>query len=283
MITDIHSHAWPFPDAFSEDMMRQASAAKAGETVDLTIRLEDYRKAAPEGTRSAVFGGKARLSGLWVDDSYVADYVAQDPDHLVGFLSLDPTQDGWEDEMRHGHEELGLCGVKLLPMYAGFGADDSRLEPLWKYAKEKSLPVLLHTGTTFVRQAPLECTLPRLIEPVATRYPEIRFVLAHLSHPYEGECVATIRKHPNVYADISALHYRPWQLYNSLMLVQEYGVWNKLLFGSDYPFTTVNDSVDGLRNLNSQLEGTALPRLNEEEIEKLIFRDGFEILGIKAP
>ena len=24
------------------------------------------------------------------------------------------------------------------------------------------------------------------------------------------------------------------------MLVQEYGVWDKVLFGTDYPFTTVN-------------------------------------------
>ena len=30
-------------------------------------------------------------------------------------------------------------------------------------------------------------------------------ILAHLSHPYEGECVVTIRKHPHVYADVSAL------------------------------------------------------------------------------
>lgn len=280
MITDIHSHTWPFPEAFNEDFIKQATVARAGETVDLTIRLEDYQNSAPAGTRAAVFGGKAKLSGMWVDDKYVADYVARDPDHLVGFLSIDPTQEGWEDEVRHGHEELGLRGVKLLPMYAGFGVDDPRLEPLWKYCDKHNLPVLLHTGTTFVKQAPLACTLPRLIEPVARRYPGIRFILAHLSHPYEGECVATIRKHPNVYADISALHYRPWQLYNSLMLVQEYGVWNKLLFGSDYPFTTVNKSIDGLRNLNSQLEGTALPRLNEEEIEKLIHRDAFEILGI---
>lgn len=280
MTFDIHSHAWPFPEAFNDDFICQATAARAGATVDLTIRLEDYQQAAPPGTRTAVFGGKAKLSGMWVEDQYIADYVAQDPEHLVGFLSLDPTQPGWEDEMRHGHEELGLRGVKLLPMYAGFGVDDERLEPLWEYAREKELPVLLHTGTTFVRQAPLACTLPRLIEPVATRYPEIRFILAHLSHPYEGECVATIRKHPNVYADISALHYRPWQLYNSLMLVQEYGVWNKLLFGSDYPFTTVNESIEGLRKLNDQLEGSALPRLNEDEIENLIHRDGFEILGI---
>ena len=280
MITDIHSHAWPFPDAFSDDFIRQASAAKAGETVDLTIRLEDYRESSPVETRTVVFGGKARLSGLWVDDDYVAKYVAQDPEHLAGYLSLDPTQAGWEKEMRHGHEELGLCGVKLLPMYAGFGVDDDRLEPLWTYAEEKRLPVLLHTGTTFVRQAPLKFTLPRLIDPVATRHPEIRFVLAHLSHPYEGECVVTIRKHPNVYADISALHYRPWQLFNSLMLVQEYGVWNKLLFGSDYPFTTVNASIAGLRKLNDMVAGTSLPRLDEAEIEKLIHRDGFEVLGI---
>ena len=41
MIFDIHSHAWPFPDAFDPDFIRQAEAARAGATVDLTVRLED--------------------------------------------------------------------------------------------------------------------------------------------------------------------------------------------------------------------------------------------------
>jgi uncharacterized protein len=106
----------------------------------------------------------------------------------------------------------------------------------------------------------------------------VKIVMAHLGHPYEHECVAVIRKHPNVYADISALHYRPFQLYHSLMLVQEYGVWNKLLFGSDYPFTTVNASIEGLRALNRMLEGTSLPRLDEAQIEALINRDSFQLL-----
>src|SRR5919198_6573119 len=273
MIVDVHSHAWEYPRHFGDEFRRQAKRARAGVEVDLTVCYEDYRQAAPAETRTVVFGGKARLSGAWVEDRYVADYVAAHPDTLIGFLSVDPTQDGWQRELEEGHRGLGLRGVKLMPMYAGFSPDEPRLDPLWRYAARHRLPVLLHTGTTFVSQAPLDCTLPRRLDRVAIRFPEVVIVMAHLSHPYEGECVATIRKHPNVYADVSALHYRPFQLYHSLMLVQEYGVWDKVLFGSDYPFTTVTASIDGLRKLNTMLEGTTLPRLDERAIETLIYRD----------
>jgi len=281
MIIDAHSHAWRYPDHFQEDFRRQAIQARAGQEVDLTVKYSEYQDASPEEVRTIVFGGKARLSGLWVEDQYVADYVSAHPDSLIGFLSVDPTQKDWEKELYVGHQELGLKGIKLLPMYAGFMPDDSMLDPLWSYADQHALPVLLHTGTTFVSQALLAYTLPRNLDPVAIRYPEVKIILAHLSHPYEAECVAVIRKHPNVYADISALHYRPFQLYNSLMLVQEYGVWDKVLFGTDYPFTTVNETLAGLRNLNRMLDGTALPRLNERKIEEMISRKTLSILGLE--
>ncbi len=281
MIVDVHTHAWQYPLHFGDDFRFQAARARGGTEADLTVRYEDYRRTAPDDCRTIVFGGKAKLSGLWVDDASVARYVAQDPKRLLGFLCVDPTQHGWERELRQGHEELGLRGIKLLPMYGGFRPDDPRLDPLWRYASDKRLPVLLHTGTTFVAQAPLECTLPRHVDAVARRFPDVKIVMAHLGHPYEGECVATFRKHPNVYADVSALHYRPFQLYHSLMLVQEYGVWNKVLFGTDYPFTTVNDSIAGIRGLNAMLEGTKLPRLDEQQIERMIHRDSLSLLGLQ--
>jgi len=280
-IIDIHSHYWRYPEHFQEDFRSQAKRARAGVEVDLTVTWNDYAQSAPPDVRTVVFGGKAKLSGLWVDDTDIARYVSLQPERLIGFLSLDPTQPGWQQELQFGHQELGLQGIKLMPMYAGFRPDDERLNSLWDYASRNQLPVLLHTGTTFISQAPLEFTLPRLLDTVATRFPELRLVLAHLGHPFEGECVAVIRKHPNVYADVSALHYRPWQLYNSLMLVQEYGVWHKLLFGTDYPFTTVNDSLTGLRSLNNQLEGTQLPRLNTEAIEAMISRNSLQLLGLR--
>jgi predicted TIM-barrel fold metal-dependent hydrolase len=279
-IIDVHTHVWAYPDHFGDDFRRQAARARAGVEVDLTVDYDHYRSTAPPETKTIVFGGKAKLSGQWVDDRYVAAYVAKHPDTLIGFMCLDITQPGWEREMREGREEFGLRGIKLLPMYAGFRPDESRLDPMWKYATDHKLPVLLHTGTTFIAQAPLECTLPRHLDPVATRFPDVKIIMAHLGHPYEGECIATFRKHPNVYADVSALHYRPFQLYHSLMLVQEYGVWNKVLFGTDYPFTTVNESVAGIRKLNDMLEGTALPRLKTDEIEAMIYRDSLTILGL---
>ena len=279
-LIDVHSHVWRYPDHFNDDFRQQARRARAGIEVDLTVRYEDYARLSVPDVKTIVFGGKARLSGVWVDDRYVADCVARHPDKLIGFLSVDPTQDDWQRELCDGHESLGLRGIKLLSMYAGFRPDDERLDPLWKYASRHALPVLLHTGTTFVAQAPLECTLPRHLDRVATRFPDVKLILAHLGHPYEGECVAVIRKHPNAYADISALHYRPFQFYHSLMLVQEYGVWDKLLFGTDYPFTSVQATLDGLQNLNNMVEGTHLPRLDMAAIDRMIHRDTLSLLGL---
>ncbi len=266
----------PFPLRFSPKLRRARSTP-----IDMITRYADYRATAAHCDVTICFGGKAHLVGLWVDDQDVADYVKQDPTRLIGFLSVDPTQPNWQAEMEYGHQELGLQGIKLMPMYAGFLPQDEQLDPLWQYAQQHHLPVLLHTGTTFVSQGPIETTLPRHIDAVARRFPEVRIIMAHLGHPFEGECVAVIRKHPHVYADVSALHYRPWQLFHSLMLVHEYGVWNKVLFGTDFPFTTVDASVAGLRSLAEvKIDRFSLPA---EKIEELIHRNALELLGLQHP
>lgn len=280
MIIDVHKHVWPSNAVFSAKFLEEASRMRSG-PIDLVTRYDDYRVTAAGCQVSICFGGKARLSGVWIDDRDVAAYVQQDPQRLIGFLSVDPTQPRWEEELEYGHQELGLRGVKLLPMYAGFFPQDGRLNYLWRYVQKHGLPVLLHTGTTFVSQGHLETTLPRHIDVVARRYPEARIIMAHLGHPYEGECVAVIRKHPHVYADVSALHYRPWQLFHSLMLVQEYGVWHKLLFGTDFPVTNVAESLVGLRSLaDIRIDRFQLPA---EQIEALIHRDALALLGLTHP
>jgi predicted TIM-barrel fold metal-dependent hydrolase len=52
------------------------------------------------------------------------------------------------------------------------------------------------------------------------------------------------------------------------------------LFGTDYPFTTVQATLDGLRSLNEMVEGSNLPRLKVDEIEQMIERDSLKLLGL---
>src|SRR5436189_1885168 len=134
MITDIHSHFWEYPRHFTEDFKNQAIRARGEVEVDMTVRWDEYAATSAECGKSVVFGGKAKLSGLWVPDQEVAAYVKDHSDKLIGFLSVDPTQPGWQEELQEGHRDLKLKGIKLLSMYAGFYPNDRKLDYLWEYA-----------------------------------------------------------------------------------------------------------------------------------------------------
>jgi uncharacterized protein len=281
MIVDAHSHLFHHHEDFEDRFITESKRAKGdGSEVDMTVRWEDYLAQAPPDTVAITFGGKARRAGMWVNDDKIATHAAAYPDSVIGFLSIDPTQPGWQDELRFGHQELGLRGIKIMPMYAGFDPANPEYDDLFAYAESNGLPVLAHTGTTFISNAPLEYARPVHFDDVGMRHPDLPIILAHLSHPYEGECIAMIRKHANMYADVSALHYRPFQLWHSLRLVQDYGVWHKVLFGSDYPFTSVNASISGLRELVAVPGIPGLAPLDGDAVESIIFRDALSLLGL---
>lgn len=278
MIVDVHSHVWRYPEHIDETFMDGLRIARSGVSIDITVDVDPYLEAMKPCDRAICFGLRGLKTGLHVPNDFVAAFAARAPGKLIGFMSIDPNEPGWREDFERSRSELKLKGVKLGPIYAGFDPTDPKLDPLYSGCVKHNLPVLVHVGTSFVRFGPLEWSRPILIDSVARRFPDLKIIMAHLGHPWEGETIAVARKHPHVYADVSALHYRPWQFYHSLMLAQEYGAMRKLLFGSDYPFTTPAASLDGLRNVNRFCGGTALPRVDEGAIEELIQRDAIRLL-----
>jgi len=140
--------------------------------------------------------------------------------------------------------------------------------------------MLIHQGTTFCANVSLEIANPIQLQPLALEFPKLITVIAHMGHPWIAETMVLIRKNRNMYADISALFYRPWQFYNALVTAMEYGVLDRLLLGSDYPFTTPQQTMDKLRDVNRMTENTNLPRIPEKAIEDLIHRDTLGLLGL---
>jgi predicted TIM-barrel fold metal-dependent hydrolase len=179
------------------------------------------------------------------------------------------------DLLRHGIETLGLKGVKYGPIYNGVPLDDPRMEPIYRYCVANDLPLTMHMGTTFARNAPVDLGRAIHVEPIALRHPDLKIVLAHMGHPWYEDCIAVVRKQPNVYCEVSALFYRPWQYWNTLIAAQEYKITDKIFFGTDYPFSGVAESIDGLRGVNRLVEGTGLPRVSEETIDGIIHADPF--------
>jgi hypothetical protein len=230
-----------------------------------------------------VFGIQAAATGWHVPNDEVLAHVRQAADRLIFFASIDPGQNGFRDELRRCHEELGCQGIKLAPIYQGVHPLDPRYHEIYAYCEEHSLPIMIHMATTFSSGTPLEYARPAHMDQVAIEYPDLKIVLAHLGHPWEGEAIAAIRRNPNLFADISALYYRPWQFYNSMRLLAEYRADAKVLFGSDFPFTTSGDSLNALRRINDVLGQSGLPRVPDELVEGIINRDALTLLGLKDP
>jgi predicted TIM-barrel fold metal-dependent hydrolase len=121
------------------------------------------------------------------------------------------------------------------------------------------------------------------MDEVAIRFPELRIVMAHLGHPWQADTVTVIRKHPHVYADVSANFYRPWSFYSAMRIATEWNVLDKLLLGSDYPIATPAETIAGLRALNEIPRRSGLPEIPEAAIEAIITRDSLALLGLDRP
>lgn len=230
-----------------------------------------------------VFGLKGARTGWNIPNEVVADHVARAPERLVFFASIDPGQPGYMEELEHMHVDRGCRGVKVSPVYQGVHPHDPRYREIYAYCERHGLPILTHMATTFSSGVPLDWARPALMDEVAIDYPGLKIILAHLGHPWEGETIAVIRKQPNLFADLSALYYRPWQFYNSMRLATEYGATGKILFGSDYPATTPANTIRHLRGINSVVAGSGLPPVPEDVLEGIIHRDALALLEIPDP
>jgi predicted TIM-barrel fold metal-dependent hydrolase len=293
MIVDVHSHTPrhrvpPSAPPASTDIapMRPDKPNLAAYTWD------DYLTAMAPVDRAICFNIAAPPPGdphhrteSFLDDAQTindqtATFVRAHPDKLLGFLSVHPRDPHALDEIDRAVKDLGLRGIKLGANYQNFDPLGEDAFRIYARAQELRLPILFHQGTSPVRFADLDYAHPRHADRIATRFPELRIVLAHLGHPWQLDCICVIRKHPNVYADISANFYRPWSYYNALRYATEWSVLPKLLFASDYPAATPEETLAAIPRINDAIAGSGLPPVPVDEFAKVIHRDSLGLLGL---
>lgn len=288
MIIDVHSHVPSHIDTVPPEEEAWESKMRPDRAVRLTTTYDDFFEAmklvdrvisfgiAMPADRPAVIGKKDSKT---VNDATAA-LVARAPEKVIGFMSVHPDEPAVLDEMERAYGDLHLRGLKLGLNYQNVDPLGENARRIYSRAQEMKLPIVFHQGTSPVPAAPLRYAHPLVMDEIAILFPELRIVMAHISHPWLEDCLVVVRKHPNVYADISARFYRPWSFYNGMRLAYEWSVINKIFFGTDYPITTPRETIDGLRHLDHFIRQHHLPEVPEELIEGIIHRNSLELLGL---
>lgn len=177
-------------------------------------------------------------------------------------------------------EEGEFIGVKLYPTLHFCRPSARRLDPLYDYMEDRGLILIVHTGCDpGIWELPKFCQYarPRELEAVARRHPDLKIVMAHLGAYsalvpgiFFDEAIRVISRYDNVYSDISAVD--PFYVE---LAVEKVG-YDKLLFGSDYPYVTgltISDHVKSIVKLG--FEDRVLKSILHDNAFRLLRSLGF--------
>jgi uncharacterized protein len=291
MIVDCHTHIWQSPEQLGQLDLGELSRALPRRSPKITAAAKAPWRTVPAADadyhwaqsglvdKSIVLGFKSKYLQAEIPNSYVAAYVSRFPKKLIGFAGIDPTEGSALDDLRAARD-LQLRGITLSPANQDFHPTDSRAMRIYAEAEKLKMPILVHPVGQFTEQSKLEFARPVLLDEVAREFPQLRIVLAQLGQPWIDETICLLGKHQNVFADVSGMLSRPWQAYNALVAAHESQVIDKLLFGSDFPYTSVTDCIEALYSINQLAQGTNLPVVPREALRGIVERDALALLGL---
>ncbi|MDG2475230.1 MAG: amidohydrolase family protein [Paracoccaceae bacterium] len=227
---------------------------------------------------AVVFGIRATHAGVFTPTKSVVDFCKLLETPTTVFMALDLNDADLMDQLEEGIE-LGAKGIKLYPVMAAFDPADEKFNPLYEVAETKKLPILWHMGATLSTPGDLAFTNPLILDKVARRFPSLIQIIAHMGHPWQRDAVQVVRKNRNVFCDISGFWTRPMDGYLALLNAQEWGVIDKLLFGSDFPLWTPKETIKGLYKL-TEIGSKGFPRVEKATIEQILKNDSGHLLGL---
>src|ERR1051325_310574 len=155
-----------------------------------------------------------------------------------------------------------VVGLKFYLGYEEFSPNDQRLHQLYEYCEKHDVPIMFHTGVLEAGSTGLlEYSHPLQVDRVASRFPNLTIVMAHMGNPWLIDCAAVLAKNENVYADMSAffaenrsITAHDVEVFKQRMeqvLVFLYS-YEKFLFGTDYPLYSQKEYLGAVRALEME-------------------------------
>jgi uncharacterized protein len=229
--------------------------------IDCHVHINSYDEHAPKTPQQVAGELFADMARVGVDHAVVLTSYKVSPqrphvDEVIETFRGDPRVtiveglrwrgNGERTDLFRLEERLrdGLVkGIKLYPGYENYAINDASLEAVFHIAAKYDVPVMIHTGDTYAKQAKLRQAHPLLVDDVAVDFPDVKFIMCHLGNPWFQDAAEVLYKNDNVYADISGLtlgdfhyefeRYMVQRVKDLIMYMGDPG--KQLMYGTDWP------------------------------------------------
>ena len=205
-------------------------------------------------------------------NQFISDYVKENPQRLLSCGSLHPRHTSNVMADVEQLVRLGIRMIKIHPPHQLLFPNDylsgvKELEIIYRAAEANGIPVMFHTGTSIFPGARNRYGDPIYVDDVAIDFPKLKILLAHGGRPlWMNTAFFLIRRHPNVYLDISGIP--PQSLLKYFPRLHE--IAYKTLFGTDWPSPGVSSIKKNLDDFR------ALP-LPEDTKQQILSRTALEL------
>lgn len=163
----------------------------------------------------------------------------------------------------------GIRGVKLHPMYQQFTLDDQPMFPFYQMIEHFGMFVVFHTGLDIAFPGNLQADVER-VGRLARTFPGLTIVATHVGGWRQWDRATALAGHGNVYTETS-MTLTEMNDRDFVGLISRFDA-DRVLFGSDSPWTDQKDMVD--RTLQLPLE--------DDRKEKMLWRNALRLLEGKA-
>lgn len=311
-VIDIHCHIWRYGLDISEAYAawRANLLSEQGERCwweptrtwrkeDFNITYQDCLKNMDKHgiDKTVIHGFYYRIpwspEDKWIriKNDYIAEAQNKYPDRLIGFASVDPLGgDRSVQEIDRAINELGLKGIgELAVVYSGLALDDPVLDPIYKkceeLARERGIPLSIHTGFCWYPWSPMEKQDPALLWHVLEKFPELKIKVDHAGQAGTWDHALHLAlAWPNVYLDFTMLSstYPPFKIMEFLQHAKSVGILDRCCWGTDYPDADRKDDLDMYRKFPAESKKLGRePVLTEEDIGAFLGGNAAKFLGLK--
>lgn len=268
MIIDFHTHV--FPEAIAEKTISYLES-KGNTTAHTRGTLDELKTSMKEAgiNYSVAISVVTKPSQFNTVNNYLAEINGKDG--IISFGGIHPDCDNVCEKLDY-IKSLGLKGIKLHPDYQNTRMDDPKYIKITDEAIKRGLIVIYHSGWDIgfpdEHHSSIDIATKLLNALNVDERPEAKIVLAHTGGWNNWDDVEEYLVGRNVYFDLSfSLPYLSAE--QMTRIIKDHGS-DRILFGTDSPWSGQKQSVDEISALN----------LDQEELDAIFYKNAMKLLDL---